>query len=258
MRTPVQATHVALSWLTVLPLPQPTAEMNRSTGASVMSAVPVVGAVLGALAVAVATLLSLTDLPATLVGVLIVATLGLATRGMHLDGLADTADGLGCYGPPERVAEVMKSGSSGPFGVATLVVVMAVQAVGFGALTDQHRWYEIGFAVALGRLVAVVGARRGLVAAHTEGFGALVADSQRISIAAWTAVAVLAAAATGWGTDGFAMTTAVQAIAVVAVVLLTGWLFTRHCARRVGGMNGDILGAGIELGVAIAVVGLLI
>jgi adenosylcobinamide-GDP ribazoletransferase len=50
----------------------------------------------------------------------------------------------------------------------------------------------------------------------------------------------------------------VQGIAIVLCVAAVAWWFTRHCARRMGGMTGDVLGATIEVGVAVGVVGLLL
>ena len=50
--SPVRAIHVAVSWLTVVPVPTPTVEMDRCTGGAVITAVPVVGALLGTVAAA--------------------------------------------------------------------------------------------------------------------------------------------------------------------------------------------------------------
>ncbi|MFW0787435.1 adenosylcobinamide-GDP ribazoletransferase [Gordonia sp. CPCC 206044] len=257
MLSPVRAVGVAFSWMTVVPLPHSwtaTSSLDRRVGGAVLAAVPVVGIVLGAAAAVLAWGLGYTDLPTMLVGILVVAALALATRGMHLDGLADTADGLGCYGSPQRIAEVMRSGTVGPFGAATLAAVMIVDTIGFSALADRGQWAQIGLAIAVGRVGAVVGARRGLAPAHPNGFGALVVGTQRTSAVVWPVLAVAAAVMIGRSD----VTTAVQTALAVAVALLFGWVFTRHCARRMDGISGDVLGAVIELGTAITVVGLVI
>ncbi|MGW9267174.1 adenosylcobinamide-GDP ribazoletransferase [Gordonia terrae] len=265
MIPPTRALRTAFSWMTIAPVGghEASAAPDRSLGAAVMASVPVVGAVLGAGSAIAALGLSHTGLPTLLIGVLVVVLLATLTRGMHLDGLADTADGLGCYGPPERATEVMRSGTVGPFGVATLVLVLAVQSTGFAALADESRWYDLAFAIALGRLGAVIGTRRSLDPAHRNGFGALVAGTQHTSIAAWLLVALIATVPLGLSANGFdgghlEVAAVVQGFAVVLGVAAVAWWFTRHCSRRMGGMTGDVLGATIELGVALAVVGLLL
>ena len=129
-------------------------------------------------------------------------------------------------------------------------MVLLVQAGGVGALAGSHEWAAIAVAVALGRVAVLIACRRGLAAA-TGGFGALVADSQRYSIIAWGVLATVAAVAVDldqWW----------RGLAIVVVIVVGAWLLSSHCARRFGGVNGDVLGAVLELGTTVAVVGFLI
>ncbi|MFZ2528876.1 MAG: adenosylcobinamide-GDP ribazoletransferase, partial [Rhodococcus sp. (in: high G+C Gram-positive bacteria)] len=126
---------LALSWLTVLPVRGP-ADIDRSAASRAIGAAPVTGVLLGAAAATVLWLLTTAGCAPPLAGLLCVGFLAVATRGMHVDGLSDTADGLGCYGSPERARDVMHSGGAGPFGVVTLVVVLGAQAWSFGALAE--------------------------------------------------------------------------------------------------------------------------
>lgn len=248
---------MAASWLTVLPVPQPTRAPDRHDGARVIAATPAIGLFLGALAAACAFGLSHTALPASLIGALVVVVLALATRGMHLDGLADTADGLGCYGDHERARAVMRSGDVGPFGAATLVLTLLVQALAIGALIAEHRWYAVVLAVFLGRFAVVIACRRSLPAANDDGFGALVAATQRASIVVWFVVSGLAAVAAAWlGSPAWG--SAARALAAVVAVGVVAYAFSRHCARRIGGTSGDVLGATLELSTAAALIVLLV
>jgi adenosylcobinamide-GDP ribazoletransferase len=187
--------------------------------------------------------------PPLLAGLLVVGLLALATRGMHLDGLADTADGLGCYGPPERALAVMKDGGAGPFAVVTLIVVLGAQAVSLGTLASAGRWWAVGLGIAAGRVAFVFCCRRGVRAARPEGFGALVAGTQPLVVAVvwWlvsAGVGVLAVPGRWW-----------QGPAAVAVAALAVVGLAAHTRRRFGGLVGDVLGAGSELTVLLVLAG---
>lgn len=237
--------RLAFSWLTVLPVRGPD-EIDRRAAARAIAAAPVAGLALGLAAAAVLWLLEPAGAAA---GFAAVAVLALLTRGMHLDGLADTFDGLGVYGPPERAREVMKSGGAGPFGVAAIAVVAGIQAGAFTTLAASGNWYAVILAVALGRVAVVAACRRGIEPAPDTRFGALVAGTQsRVAVAVW---GTAAAAVSVFAVPGLAWSGPL--IAVLA--LLVAVRLADHGVRRIGGLSGDLLGAAVELTTALSALG---
>lgn len=222
---------LALSWLTVLPLR--VDDVDRKAAGRAIACTPIVGVLLGAFVVGVLKLFAISNISALVAGFLVVGVVALSTRGMHLDGLADTADGLGCYGPPERALRVMKDGGAGPFGVVTLIVVLGAQA----AALPQAHWGVVLLAFATSRAAFGVCCMRNVPAARPEGLGALVAGTQHPMLVFGTWV-VLAAAAVplGW-----------RAVVAVAVAFALVWLLVKHTGKRFGGITGDVLGAAAEI-----------
>jgi adenosylcobinamide-GDP ribazoletransferase len=230
--------RLALSWLTVIPVRLDAAELDARTTAGAIRWAPVVGLLLGAAGAAVLTGLIVLEVPGLVAGLLTVGFLALATRGMHVDGLADTADGLGCYGPPERALAVMRDGGAGPFAVVTLVVVLGAQAAALATLTREP--WALLLAAATGRAAFAWPCRRGVPAARPGGLGALVAGSQPwwAAPAWWVALAAASVPLTAW-----------RGPLAVAVAALVTVLLAAHTRRRLGGTNGDVLGAVNEVSV---------
>jgi adenosylcobinamide-GDP ribazoletransferase len=239
--------RLALTTLTVLPVRGPSTVDRRAAGAA-MSLAPLVGLGLGLVAAGVlegAARLS-GDL---LAAALAVATLALLTRGLHLDGLADTADGLASYRSPERALAVLRSPETGPLGIAVLVLTLLVQVAALQACLSAGRGgAALVLAVVTGRLAVTAACTRHTPAASSTGLGAAVAGTVPVPVALVAAVVVVAI--------GASVLPPVQAVVAVLAALTVAGLLLRHVVRRLGGVTGDVLGALVEVTTTVVLVGL--
>lgn len=231
----MRAFLAALQFLTRLPLPAQPAPDGPRRGDSVVY-YPVVGLIIGGLLALLAMLLD--TAPALLAAALVLLAWVLVTGGLHLDGLADSADAwVGGHGDRARMLAIMKDPASGPAGVSAIVLVLLVK---FGALAAQPAqqaltalWLAPLFGRAALALLFVTTAYvrpGGLGAGHAEHLPRVAVSVMLLAVAA-VPVAVL-----GWPGAGLVL-------AVLALLFALRGLML----QRLGGITGDTLGASCEI-----------
>lgn len=236
--------RLSLTTLTLLPVRGPT-RVDRTAAGVAMGVAPGVGLLLGLLAGGVLEgVLALTDGGALLAAALAVAVLAALTRGLHLDGLADTVDGLASYLPPEQARAVMKKPDLGPLGMAAVALSLLVQVGGLVACVAAGRGLlAVVLAVVTARVAVAAACTPSTPAAAPGGLGAMVAGTVPRAVALILSAAVaggaaLAGAATGSGP--------LQPALAVLAGLAAARLLRTHAVRRLGGLTGDVLGALVE------------
>ncbi|WP_222262463.1 adenosylcobinamide-GDP ribazoletransferase [Modestobacter marinus] len=249
----------SFGWLTTARVPA------ARTARGVLPWAPLVGLVLGAVATAAAWATARAASP--LVGaVLGIAVLAALTRGLHLDGLADTADGLGPLRGRDRALEVMRAGDVGPFGVVTLVLTLLLQVACLAQLlATDGGWLVLTVATVAARVAMARTGLPGVPVAAGSSLGRAVAGSVSRRWLAGTGVVLLAGtvaaglaigggAISGGDSSGSDMgggTPALALPAAVALGLLAAEVLRRRATRRLGGVNGDVMGAMGEVSTAV-------
>lgn len=233
----------AVAFLTRLPLGR-RIELDGRDIARGALLFPVVGAAIGA-AVGGSAILAGKGLPPLVAAVLALAVGALLTGALHLDALADTADGLAA-GSRERALEIMRDPRIGAYGAIALALDLLLKAAALSALLERgEALLPLVVAAALARATAVPLACALPYARPDRGAGGVL--SGRVSIATAVGAAVLAAAPAlallGWQGAGM--------LATAAVVTLALGLGYR---RWLGGVTGDALGATVEIAETLALV----
>ena len=247
MRDGLRSAVAAISFLTAVPVGRRTEIRERHLAAG-LALFPVVGAALGAVMVLVAVGAGsvLPPLPAAVLGV---AATVILTGALHLDGLADTADGLGASLAGRDPIAAMSDPRAGVAGVAAIALdlLLKVSVVAAFVGAGGFPWVFVAAgALARGSVLALMVVLP--YAGSDAGTGAWVRDSTARRPAV---IGIVLALAIGALTAGPAVVTMLAAAALVCVLVGT-W-----SARALGGMRGDTFGATAELTESFALVAAL-
>lgn len=228
---------LALGFLTIIPVhetgPYVPGDIGRAAGWF-----PWVGALLGLVVAAVYYGLSQIFAP-LLAAVLSLATWITLTGGLHLDGLADSCDGLLNASNKERRLEIMKDPRLGTFGGIGLILIIIFKLACLYSLPTSSHWFALPLAAGLSRWLLLWAGKQPL--ARPSGLGVDFASGLNkntfiLGAMAILFLSVLAGYATGW-----------RSLAAVALVHLMAWLIFKIARSRLGGMTGDIFGFIVEL-----------
>ncbi len=233
---------IALQFLSRFPVPLKMEWDDKSVAASLLY-YPLVGVLIGFLLAALAGLLS-GDSHVMLAAALVLAAWVIISGGLHLDGLADSADAwMGSQGNKQRALEIMKDPQAGPIAVVVLILVLLIKFSALYSLIKQMDFWMILLPVVMGRCVPLV---LFLTTPYVreQGLGSAMArclpqkKAQGVLLLAGLFILV----SVGLVNGGI----------LIAFSLFVLWLLRRLMLKHIDGMTGDTIGGAIEIIEALA------
>ncbi|MGH8382959.1 adenosylcobinamide-GDP ribazoletransferase [Pseudomonas sp.] len=226
---------IALQFLSSLPVRLPGMPSPEQLGRSLLF-YPVVGLLFGVLLWGLNAVLD--GSPLLLHTALLLSAWVMLSGGLHLDGLADSADAwLGGFGDRERTLEIMKDPRSGPIAVVTLVLVLLLKFCALLVLVERGQGPLLILAPLLGR-AALLGLFLSTPYVRAGGLGQALADHVPRRSGGWVLLAscILCLCLAG-----------LQGLYVLAAVGVAFFCIRRMMIRRLAGATGDTAGALLEL-----------
>ncbi|MCW8690214.1 adenosylcobinamide-GDP ribazoletransferase [Acinetobacter baumannii] len=226
---------IALQFLTVLPIELKTIPTAQQNGRAILF-YPLVGLIIGGILFLVTCIF--VKLPALLLAAIVLALWIWLTGGLHLDGLADTADAwVGGFGDKLRTLQIMKDPSCGPIGVLSLVIICLLKFALVYVLIEQHQSLFLICIPILGRVVpSILFLTTPYV--REKGLGRSLTDYLP-KTASWIITGFVPLLPLYWEWQGL--------IAIIS--FLISLVYLRHVfIKRISGITGDTVGAAIEIG----------
>ena len=223
---------IAARYLTIVPIPG--AATSREGPGAAAAWFPVIGLAIGVLLALVDRVTSLVFVP--LLGALLTVTAWkLVTGGLHLDGLADCLDGLVGRDPAHRLA-IMHDSRIGAFGAIGLVLFLLLEIAAVSGIDPRARGDALVLAPVVGRAMPPIVGR--VFPSVGRGHGA--SFRTELGGAAPFVAAALALVVAG-------LTMGVRGVLGLVIAAALALAFAAFMTRRLGGVNGDVHGAVVEL-----------
>ena len=237
----------ALSFLTLLPFSRRGSSEGKALARS-MAFFPLAGLLIGIFVVSGNYLLSFL-FPKPLVLWLTLGFLALLTGGLHLDGFADTMDGLACRGTREKILEVMRDSRIGAFGVIGLIFLIGAKYLALDQTSNSSLPRSLLLMAVMGRNAMVLVCYRSPYARSGQGLARPFVENLRFYELAFSALSAFGIALALMGASGI--------LVFIGIGLFSlGYRFV--FIKKLGGVTGDVLGAANELAELLCLLLLLI
>lgn len=226
---------LAFQFLTVIPLR--IKEVSEKNLAGAMIYFPFVGLLLGLLLCAISALLCFLNLPALLVNIILAVALIVITGGMHLDGLADTADAFLSGKPKDQMLSIMRDSHIGVMGVLSLISAILLKVGLLLSLGTSAKMPALVLMCVLSRWGAVL-IMFLFPYARQEGKAKVFISGVNLKIFSLSTLAAFIFTYLAWQMKG---------LVVLLIVAGCAYLAGKAIIRKINGITGDTLGAMIEI-----------
>jgi len=176
--------------------------------------------------------------PRSLADGLLLLLLVLLTGALHLDGLADTLDGLAHGKTTEERLQIMKDHRIGAFGVIGLIMILGIKFLALNSLPKQMAIKGLLMALTLSRFSMVQLLYRSPYARKEGGLGLAFKEQLKKKEMIFAALLALAIPL---------FFLRIRGLILWGLVLLSTVLMEKFFTRKIGGVTGDVLGAGNEI-----------
>jgi len=227
---------ISLQFLTIIPFSKNIQVSEEDLGKSMLY-FPLAGLFIGGCLVGVNHLLSFL-LPQRVVDGLIITFMVLITGSMHIDALADTIDGIGSGKERNEKLRIMKDPTVGAMGVAAIVLVLILKYAALTAIPGTFKNQALLVMPVMGRWSQVIVSYFSTYAGLKKGLGS--PFTSQASLPVFMGASIMAALCVS-------CLFLVKGIIIAGIVIVVSFVYSLFFKRLLGGITGDVLGAGNEL-----------